>query len=100
MISGAFTLLNRRIYPWSSRVLHRKTVITTHLMQNQASSHANIQPRFSSGVDENQLMTETQALLKCKWTFDEDQMGVQKTFNFPTFAKALVTQSSGQRRCP
>lgn len=68
-----------------------------HFMR-QACSVAKVQPRFSSGADENQLMTETKALLERKWTLDKDNTGVQKTFNFPTFAKALVIHSSGQQR--
>jgi pterin-4a-carbinolamine dehydratase len=54
-----------------------------------------MQPHFSPGADERQLATEVNALLECKWTMDEDNMGVQKTFNFPTYAKALVTHSLG-----
>ena len=69
-------------------------------MQNQASGIANVQPRFSAGADENISLTATKDLLQRKWTLDEDDMGVSKTFNFPTFAKALVIHSSGQRRCP
>lgn len=49
-----------------------------------------LQPRFSPGADEVQLANEATALLQCQWTLDEEQMGVQKTFVFPTYAKALV----------
>lgn len=94
MISSAFVLLNRRIHPWSSRVLNPRMVIGTQV--KQATSYPNVQPRFSSGADENQLLTETVSLLECKWMLDAENMGVEKTFNFPTYAKALVIQSSGQ----
>lgn len=100
MVSNAFTLLNRRINPWSYRVLNRETVLRMCVKRQHASSDAIVQPRFSSGEDENRLKAETHALLECKWTLNEDNTCVQKTFNFPTFAKALVTRSSGQPRRP
>ncbi|KAF6222554.1 hypothetical protein HO133_000599 [Letharia lupina] len=48
-----------------------------------------VQPRFSDGEDGNRLMAETAALLESKWALDETQQGLEKTFNFPTYAKAL-----------
>ena len=98
MISNAFSLIHRRIHPCASRVLNLGMVIGMQV--KQSSNYPNMPTRFSSGADENQLTTETNALLERRWTLDEDKMGVQKTFNFPTFAKALVTHSSGQPRLP
>lgn len=54
---------------------------------------ANVQPKFSQGEDENRLMAETDALLKSKWALDDSRQGLEKTFNFPTYAKALVSHS-------
>lgn len=34
-------------------------------------------------------MAETAALLESKWALDETQQGLEKTFDFPTYAKAL-----------
>ena len=47
-------------------------------------------PKFSPGEDEGQLMTEATALFKSKWSLDDTQQGLKKTFTFPTYAKALV----------
>ena len=52
------------------------------------------QPKFSPGADQSQLMAETTALLESKWTLDETAQGLEKTFNFPTYAKALVSHAA------
>lgn len=49
-----------------------------------------MEPKFSEGADEAQLKAETAALLENEWTLDGDQMGLEKTFYFPNFTKALV----------
>lgn len=57
----------------------------------QTSSNVpDIQPRFASGTDEAQLMAEAKALLEGGWKLDEEQRGVEKTFYFNTYTKALV----------
>ena len=38
-------------------------------------------------------MDQTSALLEAKWTLDEDRMGLEKRFEFASYAKALVSQS-------
>ncbi|CAF9930036.1 MAG: hypothetical protein ALECFALPRED_004505 [Alectoria fallacina] len=48
-----------------------------------------VQPRFSEGENGGRMMAETAALLESKWALDETQQGLEKTFNFPTYAKAL-----------
>ena len=48
------------------------------------------QPKFSEGEDEGRMMAEIAALLDSKWALDETRQGLEKTFNFPTYAKALV----------
>ena len=51
-------------------------------------------PKFSPGEDdESRLMAETTALVESKWALDETRQGLEKTFNFPTYAKALVSPS-------
>ena len=54
-------------------------------------------PRFSEGEDGDRLMAETTALLQSKWTLDEGQQGIEKTFNFPTYAKAFVSHFLANR---
>ena len=49
------------------------------------------QPSFSQGEDEKHMMAETTALLESKWSLDETRQGLEKTFTFPTYAKALVS---------
>ena len=51
------------------------------------------QPKFSEGEDGDHMMAETASLMDCKWTLDDKQQGLEKTFNFPTYAKALVSSS-------
>lgn len=48
------------------------------------------QPSLSHGEDRTRLMAETAALLESKWALDETGEGLEKTFTFPTYAKALV----------
>ena len=50
-----------------------------------------VRPNFCEDEDESKLMTETTALLKSRWSLDDTQQGLKKTFNFPTYAKALVS---------
>jgi 4a-hydroxytetrahydrobiopterin dehydratase len=53
-----------------------------------------MEPKFSPGADESKLMDETNALIDAKWTLDKEQMGVEKTYYFKTYTKALVRYSS------
>jgi len=39
-------------------------------------------------------MDETNALIDAKWTLDKEQMGVEKTYYFKSYTKALVRYSS------
>ncbi len=88
MSARVFTLLNRRIYPPFSQILYRRTVNMRSV--KPTSSDTRGAPVFSPNSDENQLAAEARALLKCQWMLDGDNMGIQKTFHFPSFAKALV----------
>lgn len=49
-------------------------------------------PRFASGsTNEVELMAETNSLVvEHGWKLDEEQRGVEKTFYFNTYTKALV----------
>ena len=51
-------------------------------------------PHFSGlqKGDEGQLMEQTSALLEAKWTLDVDRMGLEKRFEFASYAKALVSR--------
>jgi 4a-hydroxytetrahydrobiopterin dehydratase len=53
-----------------------------------------IEPKFSPGADESKLMDETSALIDAKWTLDKEQMGLEKTYYFKTYTKALVRYAS------
>ena len=60
---------------------------------SMASDHVR-RPLFNvQGGDEGRLMEQTSALLEAKWTLDEDRMGLEKRFEFASYAKALVSQS-------
>ena len=49
-------------------------------------------PRFSvQGDDEEEFLEQTSALLEAKWTLDEERMGLEKRFEFASYAKALVS---------
>lgn len=50
-----------------------------------------VKPKFSEGENSEQIMAEAASLMKSKWALDETQQGLEKTFNFPTYAKALVS---------
>ena len=39
-------------------------------------------------------MEQTSALLEAKWTLDVDRMGLEKKFEFASYAKALVSRFS------
>jgi hypothetical protein len=50
-----------------------------------------IEPIFADGLDRNQFLPPTQALLEEEqWTLDEERMGVYKTYYFKTYTKCLV----------
>ncbi|MCJ1344649.1 hypothetical protein MMC31_002852 [Peltigera leucophlebia] len=48
-----------------------------------------IQPRFAPGSTEAQLMAEAKALVEGGWKLDDEQRGLEKTFHFNTYTKAL-----------
>lgn len=54
-------------------------------------------PTFSEGENGDRMMAETAALLESKWALDETHQGLEKTFNFPTYAKALVSHPQPHR---
>ena len=82
------------------QVLHSvpRRIVPLPKFQAQISSMANkLQPKFSESEGEDRLMAETTALLENKWALDETQQGLEKTFNFSTYAKALVSKSLRHR---
>lgn len=58
--------------------------------QSSTNVVQDIQPLFSSGTNEAQLMEEAKTLVEGGWKLDEEQRGVEKTFYFNTYTKALV----------
>ena len=60
-------------------------------MSTSDSKNAGMQLQISQGEDESQLKNEVATLVDNKWKLDQDHMGIQKTFNFPTYAKALAS---------
>ena len=49
-----------------------------------------MQPKFTEGSDERQLMAETKNLLENEWTIDNEQVGFKKTYYFKNYTKAVV----------
>jgi 4a-hydroxytetrahydrobiopterin dehydratase len=52
-----------------------------------------MEPKFSAGADTSKLIEETNALLEAGWTLNKEQMGIEKTYYFKTYTKALVGYS-------
>ena len=49
-----------------------------------------MQPKVSEGQDKSNVIAETNALLENGWRLDNEEMGVNRTFYFKTYTKALV----------
>ena len=79
------------------RSVARRNILPSQLRAHYSSMAPNPQPKFSHGEDEGSLEAQTAALLQSKWTLDETQQGLEKTFSFPTYAKALVSQTAPYR---
>ena len=77
----------------ASRSLARRITPLPKFQAHISGMTGKVQPKFSEGEGEGRLMAETAALLESKWALDETQQGLEKTFNFPTYAKALVSHS-------
>lgn len=83
--------------------LQATTLVARRIVQISKFPHFSsmadtVRPRFSEGEDEGRLMAETAALIESKWALDETQEGLEKTFNFPTYAKALVSDGPASTR--
>lgn len=46
--------------------------------------------KISAGHDEGKVTAEAKTLLENGWKSDEEEMGLQKTYYFKTYTKALV----------
>ena len=57
-----------------------------------------MQPKISEGQDKSRVTAEAKALLETGWIFDDEDMGVKKTYNFKTYTKALVNGAYPQLR--
>lgn len=55
-----------------------------------ATANDNSKPLLAVGHNSPQLLAEATTLLDRQWMLDDSQQGIRKTFNFPTYAKALV----------
>ena len=73
--------------------ISRPTLRTPKLRLHFSSMADVVRPNICQGEDEGQLMTQTIDLLKSKWSLDDTRQGLEKTFNFPTYSKALVKLS-------
>ncbi len=71
----------------------RRTLQPSKLRLHLSTMTSAILPQFSPGEDTSRLMPETTALLESAWSLDDSHQGLLKTFNFPTYAKALVSLS-------
>jgi hypothetical protein len=68
----------------------RPRIATNTSVTMSMSSQSQSQLKFSEGSDGSKFLEETNTLLETGWRLDEDQMGVQKTYYFKTYTKALV----------
>lgn len=59
-------------------------------LSEHTSSNSIMQPKFTEGSDERQLMAETKNLLENEWTIDNEQVGFKKTYYFKNYTKAVV----------
>lgn len=58
-----------------------------------------MEPIFAEGVDREQALPRTQALLdQGQWKLDEERMGLLKTYYFKTYTKCLVRRTLFSRR--
>ena len=48
------------------------------------------QSKISEMQDESKVKAETKALLEKGWRLDDEEVGLQKTYHFKTYTKALV----------
>ncbi|KKA16994.1 Pterin-4-alpha-carbinolamine dehydratase family protein [Rasamsonia emersonii CBS 393.64] len=70
----------------NTRFLSNTPKMTTAFAEADAK-----EPIFAAGVDQDQFLPQTQALLEeGQWTLDEERMGVTKTFYFKTYTKCLI----------
>ncbi|KAF7594077.1 hypothetical protein BBP40_010214 [Aspergillus hancockii] len=83
---------------------------TPSILPSRAFSHSALnmasEPQFAEGVNGSQLQTELNTLLGQGWALDGDGMGVQKTFYFKTYFKAVsfvnvvASQSAAKKHHP
>ncbi len=50
--------------------------------------------KFSKGAKTSETIEEIEALLQAKWALDKDNMAVEKTYYFKTYAKGQVRFSN------
>lgn len=77
----------------ASHSVARRIIPLPKLQARISGMAGKVLPKFSDGEGEGRLMAETAALLESKWALDGTQQGLEKTFKFPTYAKALVSYS-------
>ncbi|THC88209.1 hypothetical protein EYZ11_012345 [Aspergillus tanneri] len=88
----------------------KRTLITPNLnprnILSRGLSTVASEPQFAEGIDAGQLQYKVDALIEQGWKLDEDGMGVQKTFYFRSYFKAVAfvnvvaSQSASQKHHP
>lgn len=58
-----------------------------------SSSVSGMQPQYSAGEDEATVQRGVEALTGAGWGLDSERMGVQKTYYFRSYFKAIVRLS-------
>ena len=68
--------------------------LTSFTTSKHRSNISTMHPKVSEGQDESKVSAEAKSLHESGWEFDDEKMGLMKTYNFKTYTKALVGCSS------
>lgn len=69
------------------------TRLSTPRLSRMSSSVSGMQPQYSAGEDEATVQRGVEALTGAGWGLDSERMGVQKTYYFRSYFKAIVSLS-------
>ncbi|RMJ20814.1 pterin-4-alpha-carbinolamine dehydratase [Aspergillus sp. HF37] len=65
------------------------TRLSTPRLSRMSSSVSGMQPQYSAGEDEATVQRGVEALTGAGWGLDSERMGVQKTYYFRSYFKAI-----------
>lgn len=69
------------------------TRLSTPRLSRMSSSVSGMQPQYSAGEDEATVQRGVESLTGAGWGLDSERMGVQKTYYFRSYFKAIVSLS-------